>query len=122
MIFGLKNKLLTAWLAVWAAVSSAAAGDLAAIRLGGPQAGVSRLVVEASEKPEYAILRAADGSNRLIVLLPGAKGALLTPSGRAALVAAVALAAAALSLAAFRLDGAKSSVEYRQWRRGSLLR
>ena len=93
MIFGLKNKLLTAWLAVWAAVSSAAAGDLAAIRLGEPQAGVSRLVVEASEKPEYAILRAADGSNRLIVLLPGAKGALLTPSGRAALVAAVALAA-----------------------------
>jgi N-acetylmuramoyl-L-alanine amidase len=90
MIFWFKNRVLPSLLAGLTALSSAVAGELSAIRLGEPQAGVSRLVVEATEKPEFTIRRAADGAEKLVVALPGSKNVAGAPAGKAKLVAGVA--------------------------------
>jgi N-acetylmuramoyl-L-alanine amidase len=89
MISVIKFNLLAVLAAVLTALSGAAAADLSAIRLGEPQAGVSRLVIEASEKPAFSILRAADGSDRLVILLPDSEFKAAGPVGRAGLVTAV---------------------------------
>lgn len=86
----LKSLAIMALAAASAGLGAASAAEIAGVRVGEPQPGISRLVVETDAAPAYAIVRAAGAEPQIVVKLNGARFAAGAPkTGGSGVIASV---------------------------------